>query len=178
MFHQDVVFIDTSVFIAENFFAPGNRIHAIEKLAKEGKIKLVMPEITRREIFKHIISAVRESWKIFDANCRIFRNNIDVDQWRKTTNKESETKKIITLFENFLTETFAKILDFSYCSNVEKVFNDYFEKQKPFGEGNKKDEFPDAFVLTSLEKYSSEINRQIIVLSCDGDMNGYTSVAS
>ncbi len=35
----DVVFVDTSVFIAENFFANGNRINSLCKLAKERKIR-------------------------------------------------------------------------------------------------------------------------------------------
>lgn len=175
MINRDIVFIDTSVFIAENYFSPGNRIHALFKLAKAGKIRIVMPEITRREIHKHIRSAIRESWKVFNQQCKVLRNNSDIDTWRINTTEKKEVDKIISMFEKLIEESFSIKLNFSYCSNSEKVFNAFFEGQKPFGEGAKKDEFPDAFVLTSLEKYSSEINRQITVLSCDGDMNCYTS---
>jgi predicted nucleic acid-binding protein len=171
----DVVFIDTSVFVAENFFAPDNRIHSLSKLAKDNKIRLVMSEITRQEIYKRIKSTVRQSWKQFDKDCRIFRNNVEIDQWRKSTNEKKEIEKLIVLFDKFLTETHTKILDYSYCSDAGKVFIDYFEKHKPFGDGQKKDEFPDAFVLTSLEKYASEIHQKVIVLSKDGDMLGYES---
>lgn len=175
MLSPDIVYIDTSVFISENFFAPGNRINSLAKLAKEGKVRLVMPEITRQEVIKHIKSAVRQSWKAFNNESRVFRNNPEVDAWRKGTDEKQEIEKILDLFEKFLADSHVKILDYSYCDNAEKVFTDYFGHRKPFGEGQKKDEFPDAFVLTSLEKYSKEINQHVVVLSADGDMEGYES---
>lgn len=175
MFQPDIVFVDTSVFIAENFFAPGNRIHSLANLAKEGRIRLVVSEITRQEVLKHIKTIVRQSWKAFNNDSRIFRNNSDVDMWRKSTNEKAEVERITGLFELFLTDTHSRILDYSYCVYAEKVFTDYFQYRKPFGEGQKKDEFPDAFVLTSLEKYSEEQHQQIIVLSTDSDMKGYES---
>lgn len=175
MLLPDIVFVDTSVFIAENFFAPGNRLNAVAKLAKEKKIRLVMPEITRQEIYKHIKSAVSQSWKAFNNDSRVFRNNIDIDKWRKGTNEKVETDRILGLFEQFLAETHTRILDYSYCTNAEKVFTNYFQHLKPFGEGQKKDEFPDAFVLTSLEKYSEEQRQRVVVLSTDSDMNEYES---
>ena len=175
MIQPDIVFVDTSVFKAENFFALGNRINSLGKLAKDRKIRLVMSEIIRQEIYKHIKSDVRKSWKAFNSDSLIFRNDSEVDKWRKATNEKQEIEKIIALFDKFLADTHTKILDYSYCSNAEKVFTDYFNHHKPFGEGQKKDEFPDAFALTSLEKYSTEIHQYIIVLSKDGDMEGYES---
>lgn len=175
MIQPDIVYIDTSVFYAENFFAPDNRISSLCKLAKENKINIVLTEITRQEVCRQIKTIVRQSWKAFNRDSRIFRNNSDIDKWRKATNEKKEIEKITSLLDDFLTESHAKILDYSYCSNSEKVFTDYFEGKKPFGEGRKKDEFPDAFMLTSLEKYSLEMGRHIIVLSDDGDMEGYES---
>lgn len=175
MIQPDIVFVDTSVFIAENYFAQGNRINSLAKLAKEKKIRLVMSEITRQEIYKHIKSSVRHSWKAFNEDSKIFRNNVEIDKWRKSTNEKKEIESITSLFEWFLEDTKTKILDYGYCTNATKIFENYFAQQKPFGEGQKKDEFPDAFVLTSLEKYSKEIHQRIIILSTDGDMEGYES---
>ncbi len=175
MFQPDIVFIDTSVFIAENFFAPGNRIQALSKLAKERKIRIVMSEITRLEISKHIKTEVRKSWKAFNKDSRIFRNRAEVDKWRKSTNEKIEIKHISELFDKFLADTHTRVLDYSYCVNAEKVFTDFFQHSKPFGEGQKKDEFPDAFVLTSLEKYSEEQHQMVVVLSTDGDVKDYES---
>lgn len=50
------------------------------------------------------------------------------------------------------------------------VFQKYFQKKPPFGPGKKKEEFPDAFVLTSIEDLCSWKNQKIYVVSTDGDM--------
>lgn len=171
----DTVFIDTSVFIAENFFAPDNRIHTLMRLAEEGKINLVLPEITIQEVRKHIISSVRDAWKQFDRVCKVLRNREDIDKWRKTTNEKKECEHILSLLDSFLTSAKVKVLDYSYCTDTAKVFSAYFDRQKPFGEGMKKDEFPDAFVLAALEKFAREVKHNIIVLSQDPDMSGYES---
>lgn len=90
MLTPDIVFIDTSVFIAENYFASGNRIHTLMQLAEEGKINLVLSEITVKEVRKHIISSTRDAWKQFDKVCKVFRNREEIDKWRKSTNDKKE----------------------------------------------------------------------------------------
>lgn len=173
----DTVFIDTSVFIAENYFAPGNRIHTLMRLAEEGKINLVLSEITVQEVRKHITSSVREAWKQFDKVCKVFRNREEIDRWRKSTNEEKERELFLSQLDNFLKTANLIVLNYSYCTDNAQVFTTYFNRQKPFGEGMKKDEFPDAFVLSALEKYAREIKHNIIVLSQDPDMSSYKSTS-
>ncbi|MFK2325005.1 PIN domain-containing protein [Bacteroides fragilis] len=43
------------------------------------------------------------------------------------------------------------VIGYDYCRDVESVFEKYFKQEKPFGAKGKDKEFPDAFVLTSLE---------------------------
>lgn len=175
MIFPDLVFVDTSVFIAENFFAPGNRINTLRQLAIDKKITIVISEITIQEVRKHVKSSVRESCRNFDKSCKALRNRPEIDAWRKSTNEKEEVQSALGLFNEFLSSTGAKVLDYSYCSNVEQVFTEYFEQQKPFAEGMKKDEFPDAFVLVSLERFAAEKHESIIVLSEDSDIKGYKS---
>lgn len=175
MIFPDLVFVDTSVFIAENFFAPGNRITTLRQLAIDKKVTLVFSEITIQEVRKHIKSSLRESWRNFDKSCKALRNHPEIDAWRKSTNEKEEVQRALGLFDEFLASTGATVLDYSYCSNVGQVFSEYFGQQKPFAEGMKKDEFPDAFVLVSLEKFSNEKHESIIVLSEDQDIKGYES---
>ena len=171
----DTVFIDTSVFIAENYFAPGNRIHTLQRLAEEGKINLVLSEITIQEVRKHIISQVRDAWKQFDKVCKVFRNLQEIDKWRKSTNDKKECEHYLSQLDGFLKTPNLKVLDYTYCTDTAKVFKAYFESKKPFGEGKKKEEFPDAFVLTALEKYAAETKQSVVVLSEDSDMACYES---
>ncbi len=175
MVPPDIVFIDTSVFMAENYFAPGNRINTLKELAIDKRIRLVFSEITLQELTKHIRSSIRDAWKVFKRDCRSIRNCPEVDTWFRSSSDKKETQRVLDLLEEFLACTHAKVLDYSYCSDTAKVFNDYFEKRKPFGEGMKKDEFPDAFVLISLDKFSKEVHQKIYILSKDNDIIGYES---
>ena len=175
MITPDTVFIDTSVFVAENYFAAGNRINSLRRMAEEGKIKLVLSEITIEEVRRHIVSQVRESWKQFDKVCKVFRNRKEIDDWRKGTNDKKECERYLSHLEDFLKTPNLTVLDYSYCTDTAKVFTAYFARKKPFGEGMKKDEFPDAFVLAALEKYAAETKHPIVVLSQDSDMLCYES---
>ena len=98
MLTPDIVFIDTSVFIAENYFASGNRIHTLMQLAEEGKINLVLSEITVQEVRKHIIPSTRDAWKQFDKVCKVFRNREEIDKWRKSTN---DKRRLIITFPSW-----------------------------------------------------------------------------
>ena len=67
-------------------------------------------------------------------------------------------------------------LDYSYCQDVETIFEKYFDKQYPFAGKGKEKEFPDAFALQTIEKYAADNQiKKVIVLSEDGDMTGYQS---
>ena len=52
---------------------------------------------------------------------------------------------------------------------MDGIISDYFYQMPPFGEGNKKYEFPDAFVLNSLIKHKFEEGDEIFVISADDD---------
>ena len=47
------VFIDTSVFQEEGFFKPSGKVSKLFNLAENGKLNILMPEITRQEWLKH-----------------------------------------------------------------------------------------------------------------------------
>ena len=67
-------------------------------------------------------------------------------------------------------------LDYSYCQDVETIFEKYFEREYPFAGKGKEKEFPDAFVLQTLEKYAADNQiKKVVVLSEDGDMTDYQS---
>lgn len=56
-----------------------------------------------------------------------------------------------------------------FGGKVEEVFNWYFDGDPPFGQGKKKHEFPDAFVLSALDDYNKEHEANIALVSNDGD---------
>ena len=68
------------------------------------------------------------------------------------------------------------LLDMIIAEMLRAFLRNILNKKKPFGAKGKDKEFPDAFVLTSLEAFAKDKHiRHIIILSKDADMNEYES---
>lgn len=174
---RDVVFIDTCVFIAENYFSKENRIMALNRLAKKGRISIVMPLITKEEIVIHFCSDIKKAYKSFTKECKLLRNLDSLDDLCRSCTEKTFVELANKKFNQFITSTQAYEIGYEYCSDAESVFSKYFNKSKPFGEGKKKSEFPDAFTLQSLEEYCKRTGlKKIIVLTSDSDLKNYESL--
>lgn len=171
---MDYVFIDTSIFIEENYFAPLNRIHTLSEFCSKGLISIVMPKITEGEIRKHLKSDIKKAYGAFKKECKALRNLKGLDDICRLGRDSFHVDNAMLEFNKFMEKGSVLTLDYDKCCDVEKVFNGYFDVKTPFSEG-KKHEFPDAFVLVGLENLASELKKEIIVLSSDLDFKKYES---
>lgn len=176
---KDYIFIDTSVFIKNQFFKDDGLVSRFIELAEKGSFTILMPEITKREWYKHFMEGASIS---VDISKRVALTGIKdgaitcLLEAERTIN-DYNANKLPIYFSKQLGRKGIEIVSYDYCDGAaEKVFENYFEEEKPFGTKGKKNEFPDAFVLASLEKYA-ETNKisQIIILSADSDISGYAS---
>ncbi len=62
--------------------------------------------------------------------------------------------------------------------SVVEIFENYFSGAPPFGEGKKKDEFPDAFALLALQQEAKDRKKVIYVVSGDRDWENFCSLRS
>lgn len=171
---KDIVFIDTSVFIQSQYFKKSNSLWQLKELSSENLINILLTQITKAEIIKHIrkdlserFSRIKSEEKWLNAFPQLLvpSNAIELDA-------ETEAKKYI---ENYISLSNAYVIPYSYCQDVEDVFDKYFSKSKPFGNGKEK-EFPDAFALQALETYAKQAEiSKIIILSYDADLKHYPS---
>ena len=69
------------------------------------------------------------------------------------------------------------VIPTSYASDLlDIVIDKYFAKEIPFGDKGKDKEFPDAFILVSLEKYAKNNSiEKIQLFSADRDMKEFNS---
>ena len=168
---KDYVFVDTSVFCKANYFVKDGTISHLFQLHDKGRILLLMPTITKREVQKNYRQDLVEQ---FDKLSRLHKlKNIEAYNL-PVMNKDDICKEVnckISEMMNHVCE-----LDYSYCQDVETIFEKYFEREYPFAGKGKEKEFPDAFVLQALEKYAADNQiKKVIVLSEDGDMTDYQS---
>lgn len=168
---KDYVFVDTSVFCKANYFVKDGTISHLFQLHDKGRIILLMPTITKREVQKNYRQDLVEQ---FDKLSRLHKlKNIETYNLPIMNNDDicKEVNSKILEMMNHVCE-----LDYSYCQNVESVFEKYFERQYPFAGRGKEKEFPDAFALQTIEKYAADNQiKKVIVLSEDGDMKDYQS---
>lgn len=176
------IFIDTEVFVSNNFFQNKN----LQRLAEFGNLETVnlyLTEITKNEIqsnikenllnaqqdinnFKKIISNKGKILK----NLQNFKPYFDLPKLEVNLNFDQLSIEL----ENFIKEGKVKFIPFD-LANITDVVNNYFNQKPPFSLGKKKYEFPDAIVLSAIENWCKKENEQIYVISDDADFKSYIS---
>lgn len=144
------VFIDTSVFHQYKFNFSSKQFQQLTELSNENLIKIIMTEITKREIINNIEELSRSAE---DGFSNLIRKNAfvkynlknDFSSIAELFDKKTIFKNCSNNFELWLKEAKVEILPMSY-SDPSEIFDLYFQKKPPFQ--YKKSEFPDAFNLS------------------------------
>jgi hypothetical protein len=158
------VFLDTSVFIKENFLE-GDRINQILDMGRDGKIQLLVSLITVNEVklrYKICCKEACYTYNVLIKNHNIWalRNFSSLsNQFRRLPKVSELTSQFEAVFDRKLSESKAIILSYPIM-NTGETFEKYFTEQPPFSNReSKKHEFPDHFALSSLSQWC-EINKQ------------------
>ena len=173
---MDTVFIDTSVFISENFLE-GKKIREIYRLAQEGQLQIVLPIITYNELMSRIRKNTTEAlqgYKGFRDKTKIIRNVPALEKRFERLDEEACIQEIQQLFDQQLKSMNTVIVEYPTI-NIGDIFEKYFANQFPFSTGEKKHEFPDAFAVASLEEWSKVNRRKCFVIAGDKDITQYES---
>lgn len=172
---KDVVFIDTSVFKANNYFSVTSKINKLAELASKGRISIVLTSITTAEIIKHLIKDLENARRsVRKKDNEVLRNIKTTDKYFSTLDSLDIEKTAIEMVNTFVKRSGAYVIGLDYCKDIEGIFKKYFKQEFPFSEKKQK-EFPDAFTLAALEGYNRSRHYKIIVLSTDPDMQNYES---
>lgn len=131
---------------------------------------MLWPEIAYNEVRQHIIRDMLCAFEdVSGKNTRVLRNDREFLSYCQK-GKANVEKIAQNLIDDFKNRSSAYIIPYSICTDVEDVFKKYFDRKKPFGYGQKKEEFPDAFIIQSIEEYCKKYSLdKVIVLTCDKD---------
>ncbi len=176
------VFLDTSIFVKENFFV-GSKLRAFFKHQEEENIILLTSSIIRNECHSNLDKGLAESnstlnklMNDLNQKAKVFKN-IDalnsIFDLRHTFDFDNEKKKLKDkLDKNF--DDFFEEVDVDK-NKLSKILDDYFAENPPFKMGGKKSEFPDAIILNSLETWCEVNGIKVYVVSDDPDWNSFSS---
>ena len=164
------IFIDTQVFEAASFDFKTTTIVSLEEQVEKGTVRLILTDITVLEVKARIEKTVRaqlEGLTKFKHNARVLRSStlsevkaaLDLDEKNVIADLHQQ-------FEEFIQRTKAEVIDTSALP-AGPVFEKYFATKPPFGAGNKKSEFPDAFVVNGLVEWTKKNDEPLYVISGD-----------
>ncbi len=128
---KDIVFVDTSIYIAENYFAPNNRILALRNLVESGIISVVSTKITNIEVLRHFKDGVTAAWNDVTNKHRSLKCFDIARPFFNESTKEYLPEMCETIFNEFQQKAHVYSIGFEYCSDVETIFEKYFKGEKP-----------------------------------------------
>lgn len=167
------VFLDSQVFVAETFFVGTKKLAALSELAADGKIRLLMSAVTVAECKCRIRRMVAEAAQVLSDHKRklaVLRNATSVDSsCLAQLDKPTAVKEITEKFEAFLRDAKVTVCPLAGVS-IERLFSDYALGNPPFGESQKKDQFPDAAAMLSLGMWCDSESQTAYVISEDKDI--------
>lgn len=166
------VFLDTSIYISSNYGFASPLFLALKARIENKQVILGITKITIAEVESNIRQGVIEAEQAIEKakkQARILRNSTaPQSSIFKVWDIEKVIEELINRFHTFLKEFEVVILGYEEV-DAESVFNLYFNKKPPFGDGKKKDEFPDAFVMKILESWGESENQSVFLISEDND---------
>ena len=170
-----MVFIDTSVFKANNYFSATSKINKLAELASKKRISIVLTSITKAEIIKHLTRDIESARKsVRKKDNEVLRNIKGTDDYYSALDSLDAEKTATEMVNTFVKRSEAYVIGLEYCKDIDEIFRKFFKQEFPFSEKKQK-EFPDAFALAALEGYNQSRRYKIIVLSTDPDMQNYES---
>lgn len=176
----DSITIDTSVFDKNGLNLEGGMLAQMTQF-RDGPISFVLSEIVVREVHKHLGDKAKDATnKLASAIKNVVKQKIAPEDTGK------QLSEIVGSFppqqdiaearlNTFLETTGANIIP-ADSIDIKDLIKCYFSSLPPFEEaGKKKNEFPDAIILLSLEKWAETNKQKILAISHD---KGWVNFAS
>lgn len=174
------IFLDTNIFEENNFFH-SNNIQSLFYYSKIGVISLYMTSISKMELIdrmkKGLINAKEEHNKLvgFINKSRILRNLNTYEKFEKSKiTVEGSISELSNKLDTIITNSNIKLIN-ANSVNIEEVFRLYYNQEAPFSSGGKKYEFPDAFIVKSIDSWCKQNKKKVIVVTKDLNFGGYKS---
>ena len=171
MCEYDAITVDTNIFEKENYNLENGILATFEQFATLEGIDFILSEIVYNEIICHMekntLSALSNYIKSLN-NSYFYKldDSVTLDKIKdiKAVNVQNVVKDRIDEYQR---KTNFELIPIDGV-DAKEVVKAYFEKKPPFSE-KKKEEFPDAFALQSLENWAKRNEKKILVVSKDKD---------
>jgi PIN domain len=171
--------LDTSIFDAQGLRLESGLIKQLEQF-RDSSTKLILSEVVREEFLSHLIEKARDAQKEVEKSLKQAKEHWRVEDQKievikKTIFGEQKAQEIASeRFSQFVEATSLEIVEAQDYVMIGDLIQKYFQAKPPFSEtGKKKNEFPDAIALMSLETWANKNQTKIIVVTSDNDWKNF-----
>lgn len=171
--------LDTSIFDGNSLKLESGLLQRVEQFRGSG-IQFVLSEIVVNEVLAHLTknaldaqTHLETAYKGLEKYWLISKEKLDA-----TTIELLQDKTAADLardrLESFIDTMACQTILAAEHIDVSEMLRRYFAPQPPFSpKENKKNEFPDAFALLSLESWAAKSGKKLLAVSKDGDWVRY-----
>lgn len=179
----DAITLDTNIFTDGGYRLESGLFSQLSQF-KTGSARFVLSEIVYRELRRHLIkgSQERRDKLISTVNSARFHGFLPPEQSQRLVdicNTASSAEDVVEKrLQAFAAANAMEIIPASGAS-IEDVLRLYFSPSPPFEpSGAKKEEFPDAIALLSLEAWAKDRDLKLLAVSDDGGWAAYATTSS
>ncbi|MEH2305747.1 PIN domain-containing protein [Nostoc sp.] len=171
--------LDTSIFDAQALRLESGLLKQLEQF-RDSSIRLILSEVVKEEVLSHLIEKARDAQKEIEKSLKQAKEHLRVEAQKievikKTIFGEQKAQEIaFERFSQFVEATSLEIVEAQDYVIIGDLIQKYFQAKPPFSEtGKKKNEFPDAIALMSLETCANKNRTKIIVVTSDNDWKNF-----
>ena len=171
--------LDTSIFDSQGLKLESGLLKQLEQF-QDSSTKLIISEIVKEEVLSHLTERTKDAQKEIEKSLKQAKDywqveNSEIESIKKTIFDGRDAQKIASeRFSQFVNSTSLEIIEAQNYLIVSELIQRYFRARPPFSEtGKKKNEFPDAIALISLEAWANKNQTKIIVVTSDNDWKNF-----
>jgi hypothetical protein len=168
------LFVDTQVFKHQNYHFNQKTLQRLQELGANGMVQIVLTETVIGEVKAHLkiqISSASNTLTEFRKLAGPLESQLP-DMFKSLPARLDKDELIqigIREWDAYVAKSKAVVLSASSIDASNLLFA-YFNAMPPFGPGAKKDEFPDAISMLSLQFWLEGRKENIYVVSDDADL--------
>lgn len=174
----DAVTFDTQTVMSNSFNFGGGLLRQFTALRHE-PIEVIVSEIVRSEILKHLTTNTKAAADALDNAIRKGREHDITALERPVAVDRAKAHSIAhSRLQDYLIELNCSVVGLGQLS-LSDLMKRYFAASAPFSAaGAKKDEFPDAVTLLSIEAWAAERNFRVLAISGDKDWAAFAAAST
>jgi hypothetical protein len=171
--------LDTSIFDAQGLKLESGLLKQLEQF-QDSSTNLIISEIVKEEVLSHLTVKTKDAKREIEKSLKQARDFWQIEEHEIEKVKEIffgklEAKEIVTeRFNQFVEATGLEVIEAQNYLIVSDLIQKYFRSEPPFSEiGKKKNEFPDAIALISLEEWANKNKTKVLVVTSDNDWKNF-----